>query len=337
MLGGINPVAAPFLSFSVPEPTGVVGVVAPDEPSCSAWWPSWPPRWRRATRWWLRSPRPARSPGLDLGEILGVSDVPGGVVNLLSGRRAELAPALASHRDLNAVVDVSGDAELGAEIDRLAADSVTRVRHAARLRAMKRPSPMRSAVSRRCWSSRRPGIRWARDQGPRCAGSLVFLLVAPGVAAGLVPWLLTGWSVDDDSFAWLALQMLGALLIVAGAAVLLHAFARFVVEGWAPRRRWRPRSSSWSAASTASCATPCTWGGVDHHRPGLVLGRPVLLAYAALFMAVVATFVHLYEEPARSPASATTTPLPPRRAGVASAPVPLAQARNPSPAGPNAR
>jgi hypothetical protein len=58
-----------------------------------------------------------------------VSDVPGGVVNLVSGRRAELAPVLAGHHDLNAVVDVSGDAGLGAEIDRLAAESVTRVRH----------------------------------------------------------------------------------------------------------------------------------------------------------------------------------------------------------------
>ena len=68
--------------------------------------------------------------GLDLAEVLGVSDVPAGVVNLLSGRRRELAVALASHRDVNAVVDVSGSSELGAEIDRLAADSVTRVRHA---------------------------------------------------------------------------------------------------------------------------------------------------------------------------------------------------------------
>jgi hypothetical protein len=56
--------------------------------------------------------------------------VPGGVVNLLSGRRAELALALAAHRDLNALVDASADAELATEIDKLAAESVTRVRHA---------------------------------------------------------------------------------------------------------------------------------------------------------------------------------------------------------------
>ena len=72
---------------------------------------------------------PAPLPGLDLGEVLGVSDLPGGVVNLLSGRRDELAAALAAHPGVNAVVDAAGDAALGAEIDRLAAESVTRVRH----------------------------------------------------------------------------------------------------------------------------------------------------------------------------------------------------------------
>ena len=60
-----------------------------------------------------------------------MADVPGGVVNLLSGRREELALALAAHPDVNAVVDVSGDPDLAAEIDKLAAESVTRVRHAA--------------------------------------------------------------------------------------------------------------------------------------------------------------------------------------------------------------
>jgi acyl-CoA reductase-like NAD-dependent aldehyde dehydrogenase len=68
--------------------------------------------------------------GLDLGEVLGVSDVPAGVVNLVSGRREELAGALAAHPGLNAIVDASGDASLTAPIDELAAESVTRVRHA---------------------------------------------------------------------------------------------------------------------------------------------------------------------------------------------------------------
>jgi hypothetical protein len=55
--------------------------------------------------------------------------VPGGVVNLLSGRRAELAKALGAHRDLNAIADAGGDPELSAELDRLAAETIKRVRH----------------------------------------------------------------------------------------------------------------------------------------------------------------------------------------------------------------
>jgi acyl-CoA reductase-like NAD-dependent aldehyde dehydrogenase len=69
--------------------------------------------------------------GLDLGEVLGVSDLPAGVVNLLSGRRRELTEALAGHPSVNAVVNASGDGSLTTDIDRLAAESVTRVRHAA--------------------------------------------------------------------------------------------------------------------------------------------------------------------------------------------------------------
>jgi acyl-CoA reductase-like NAD-dependent aldehyde dehydrogenase len=131
VLGGINPVAAPFLSFSLPEPTGVVGVIAPDEPELLGLVAELAPALAAGNTVVavLAETRPLA--GLDLGEVLGISDVPGGVVNLLSGRRAELAPPLAGHRDLNALVDASGDPELGAEIDRLAAESVTRVRHAA--------------------------------------------------------------------------------------------------------------------------------------------------------------------------------------------------------------
>jgi acyl-CoA reductase-like NAD-dependent aldehyde dehydrogenase len=75
----------------------------------------------------LSSQRPLA--GLDLGEVLGVSDVPAGVVNLLSGRRGELATALGAHRDLNAILDAGGDGELSAELDRLAAETIKRVRH----------------------------------------------------------------------------------------------------------------------------------------------------------------------------------------------------------------
>jgi acyl-CoA reductase-like NAD-dependent aldehyde dehydrogenase len=129
VMGGINPVAAPFLSFSVPEPTGAVGVIAPDSPPLLGLVAELAPVLAAGNTavCVLSNERPL--PGLDLAEVLGIADVPGGVVNLLSGRRAELAPVLAGHHALNAMVDVSGDPELGAEIDRLASESVTRVRH----------------------------------------------------------------------------------------------------------------------------------------------------------------------------------------------------------------
>jgi protein-S-isoprenylcysteine O-methyltransferase Ste14 len=130
------------------------------------------------------------------------------------------------------------------------------------------------------------------------AGSLFFLLLAPGVAAGLVPWLLTGW---DSASPWPPLRLLGALLIAVGAAVLLHAFARFVIEG---------------VGTPAPVAPPdrLVVGGLYRHvrnpmylavaativGQALLLGRPVLLLYALLFLAVVAGFVHVYEEPTLS-------------------------------------
>jgi acyl-CoA reductase-like NAD-dependent aldehyde dehydrogenase len=129
VLGGVNPVAAPFLSFSLPEPTGVVGVVAPDEPELLGLVAELAPALAAGNTVVAVVSEPSPLAGLDLAEVLGVADVPGGVVNLLSGRRGELARALAGHHDLNAIVDAAGDPELAAEIDRLAAESVTRVRH----------------------------------------------------------------------------------------------------------------------------------------------------------------------------------------------------------------
>jgi protein-S-isoprenylcysteine O-methyltransferase Ste14 len=129
------------------------------------------------------------------------------------------------------------------------------------------------------------------------AGSLAFLLVAPGVVAGLVPWLITRWEVDEE-LAWLPLQVLGGLLIAAGVAVLLHAFARFVVEGLgtpapvAPTEKLVVGGLYRHVRNPMYVAVASTIVG-----QALVLGRPVLLAYAALFMATVAAFVHLYEEP----------------------------------------
>lgn len=130
VLGGVNPVAAPFLSFSLPEPTGVVGVVAPEEPSLLGLVAELAPALAAGNTVVAVLSEPHPLAGLDLGEVLGISDVPGGVVNLLSGRREELTLALAAHRDLNAVVAAGVPSELRAEVDRLAADAVKRVRHA---------------------------------------------------------------------------------------------------------------------------------------------------------------------------------------------------------------
>jgi protein-S-isoprenylcysteine O-methyltransferase Ste14 len=127
------------------------------------------------------------------------------------------------------------------------------------------------------------------------AGSLVFLLLAPGVTAGLVPWLLTGW---DSTSPWLPLRVAGVALIAAGVVVLVHAFARFVIEG----------------VGTPAPVAPTerlVIGGLYRHvrnpmyvavasviiGQALLLGQPALLAWAALFVAVTASFVHFYEEP----------------------------------------
>ena len=129
VLGGINPVAAPFLSFSLPEPTGVVGVVAPDEPELLGLVAEVAPALAAGNTVVAILSEAKPLAGLDLAEVLGVSDIPGGVVNLLAGRRTELATTLGAHRDLNAIVDAGGDAELGAELDRLAAETIKRARH----------------------------------------------------------------------------------------------------------------------------------------------------------------------------------------------------------------
>jgi acyl-CoA reductase-like NAD-dependent aldehyde dehydrogenase len=136
VMGGINPVAAPYLSFSQPEPTGVVAVLAPDEPDLLGLIRDVAPALAAGNsvvaivsrRWPLRA--------LDLGEIAGVSDIPGGVLNLLCGRLDELLTPLCGHRDVNAVVDSAG---AGAVVDELAAETVKRV---------SRPSPDTDPLSR---------------------------------------------------------------------------------------------------------------------------------------------------------------------------------------------
>jgi protein-S-isoprenylcysteine O-methyltransferase Ste14 len=127
-------------------------------------------------------------------------------------------------------------------------------------------------------------------------GSLVFLVIAPGVAAGLVPWLLTDWDAADD-VPW-PLVLVGLVLLVAGVAVLLHAFARFVVEGLGTPAPVAPPERLVVGGLYRYVRNPMYLAvGAAIVGQALILGRPVLLLYALAFGAAVWTFVRLYEEP----------------------------------------
>jgi acyl-CoA reductase-like NAD-dependent aldehyde dehydrogenase len=127
VLGGVNPVAAPYLSFSVPEPTGVVAVLAPDSPALLGLIREIAPALACGNTVVAVVSRSSPLRPLDLGEVAGVSDFPGGVLNLISGRMDKLLAPLCGHRDVNAIVDAPGDASLAAVIDEHAAETVKRV------------------------------------------------------------------------------------------------------------------------------------------------------------------------------------------------------------------
>ena len=123
VLGTSNPVAGPFVSWSAPEPTGVVVVLAPE--SLPGLVSVLAPVIATGCTAVLVAPSPVEA--MTLAEVLAVSDVPAGVVNILTGRLAELAPPLASHMDVNAI-DVSGaPAELADSLVVAAADNLKRV------------------------------------------------------------------------------------------------------------------------------------------------------------------------------------------------------------------
>ncbi len=114
VFGSINPVASSHFNFTTPEPTGVVAIMAPDEPPLAALVSLIAPVILSGNAAVVVASEKHPLTALTFAEILATSDLPGGVVNLLTGKRAELAPHIASHMDINAVVDGSGVAELGA-------------------------------------------------------------------------------------------------------------------------------------------------------------------------------------------------------------------------------
>jgi acyl-CoA reductase-like NAD-dependent aldehyde dehydrogenase len=126
VLGGANPVAGPYFNFTVPEPTGVVAILAPDEPPLAGLVSRIAPALVGGNAVLAIASESRPLAAIELAEVLATSDVPGGAVNILTGQRAELAPWLAGHMDVNAI-DVTGADGLVADIERLAAENVKRV------------------------------------------------------------------------------------------------------------------------------------------------------------------------------------------------------------------
>jgi acyl-CoA reductase-like NAD-dependent aldehyde dehydrogenase len=127
VLGGSNPVAGPYFNFTVPEPTGVVAVVAPAEPPLLGLVSRVAPVIVGGNAAIVVASETRPLAAIELTEAIATSDVPGGVVNVLTGFRSELAPWLAAHVDVNAIDLPEPDVDL----ERAAADSVKRVHHAA--------------------------------------------------------------------------------------------------------------------------------------------------------------------------------------------------------------
>jgi len=114
IFGSVNPVATSHFNFTTPEPTGVVAIFSPDEPALVALVSLIAPVILSGNAAVVIASEKHPLTALTFAEILATSDLPGGVVNLLTGKRAELAPHIADHMDINAIVDGTGAAELGA-------------------------------------------------------------------------------------------------------------------------------------------------------------------------------------------------------------------------------
>lgn len=127
------------------------------------------------------------------------------------------------------------------------------------------------------------------------AGSALFFVLAPGVVAGLIPWWLTGWEREE---LWAPLRVAGGAMLVAGVGVLLHAFARFVVEGLgtpapvAPTERLVVGGLYRYVRNPMYLAVLAAIVG-----QALLLGHLELLAYAAVIAGASVAFVRFYEEP----------------------------------------
>jgi acyl-CoA reductase-like NAD-dependent aldehyde dehydrogenase len=128
VLGSSNPVSGPYFNFTFPEPTGVVAILAPDEPALGGLVSRLAPALVGGNAVVVVASETHPLAAIELAEAIATSDVPGGVVNILTGQREELAPILAGHMDVNAL-DLTGADGQSPELERLAADNVKRVVH----------------------------------------------------------------------------------------------------------------------------------------------------------------------------------------------------------------
>jgi protein-S-isoprenylcysteine O-methyltransferase Ste14 len=130
------------------------------------------------------------------------------------------------------------------------------------------------------------------------AGTTLFLILAPGLVAGVVPWLLTGWQVEEPLPHWLPIRIVGLILLAAGVAALLQSFARFALDGLGTPAPVAPTEHLVVGGLYRYVRNPM-YLAVTAIIVGqaLFLGQPILLLYAAGFFLVVAAFVHWYEEP----------------------------------------
>jgi len=126
VIGSSNPVAGPYFNFTVPEPQGVVGILAPEEPALAGLVSRIAPALVGGNAVVAIASESHPLAAIELAEALATADVPAGVVNIVTGLRDELAPVLAAHMDVNALDLTGADGEVG-ELERLAADNVKRV------------------------------------------------------------------------------------------------------------------------------------------------------------------------------------------------------------------
>src|SRR5512133_3157829 len=126
VVGGSNPVAGPYFNFTIPEPTGVVAVLAPDEPPLLGLVTRILPPLVGGNAVVAVASETRPLAAIELAEAIATSDLPGGVLNILTGRRADVAPTLASHMDVNAI-DVCGADGSSTELEELAAENVKRI------------------------------------------------------------------------------------------------------------------------------------------------------------------------------------------------------------------